>query len=305
MTACGDDAVKKNPIEFEVKNGWGASIVTRKLHESQLITSKTTFRAFLLLSGKSGCIKAGKYQISQDHSYFKIAEILCSGQSVTVNMTIPEGYNNRQLGDLLVKHGFAESREEFLDLAKNKKLLTKYSIKAETLEGYLFPETYNLPVDYSLEQVVEVFLKKMQQVLKEEVGTELSGVKLHEKMILASIVEREAQRKEERAIIAGVFQNRLDQSIPLESCATVQYLFEKPKKRLFYRDLEIESPYNTYIYSGLPPGPISNPGLAALKASFKPMDTSYLYFVLKGDGYHHFSETFQEHVKAKKKYIGP
>ena len=143
------------------------------------------------------------------------------------------GYNNRQLGDLLVKHGFAESREEFLNLAKNKKLLTKYSIKAETLEGYLFPETYSLPVDYSLEQVVEVFLKKMQQVLKEEVRTELSGVKLHEKMILASIVEREAQRKEERAVIAGVFQNRLDQSIPLESCATVQYLFEKPKNDFF------------------------------------------------------------------------
>lgn len=302
---CSDDSKQGEKILFKVGKGWGASKVASELIAEEIISGKLSFRAYLVLTGSSNCIKAGSYQLSKGQAYSEISDILCSGNSITVDFTIPEGYNNRQIGDLLTKMGYAKSREEFLTLSRDSVLLAKYSIPAETIEGYLFPETYKIPVDFSLLQITEVMLQKMQDVLKEHVNTELTGDDLHKKMILASIVEREAQRKEERTTIAGVFQNRLDQSIPLESCATVQYLFEKPKARLLYKDLEIKSPYNTYINPGLPPAPISNPGAEALKAAFNPDKTEYLYFVLKGDGYHKFSRTFKEHLAAKKKYIGP
>ena len=129
--------------------------------------------------------------------------------------------------------------------------------------------------------------------------------KIHEMVILSSIVEREAKLKEERALIAAVFHNRLRDSEPLESCATVQYLFEKPKARLFFKDLEVESPYNTYKVKGLPPGPIGSPGIAAINATVNPEKTDYKFFVLKGDDAHFFSKTYKDHLAAKKQYIGP
>ena len=303
--SCGEPPVQNNTILFEVEKGWGASKVTSQLLGKKIISGKLSFRLYLFLSGSSDCIKTGSYKFSIGQAYSEISDILCSGNSVSVDITIPEGYNNRQIGDLLTEKGYSKSREEFLALSKDKVLLEKYAIPAETIEGYLFPETYKVPVDFSLLQITEVMLKKMQNVLNDQVNTKLTGSELHRKMILASIVEREAQRKEERTTIAGVFQNRLNRSIPLESCATVQYLFEKPKARLLYKDLEIKSPYNTYINPGLPPAPISNPGFQALRAAFNPEKTEYLYFVLKGDGYHYFSKTFKEHLAAKKKYIGP
>jgi UPF0755 protein len=303
--SCGEPAGENNTILFEVEKGWGASKVTSELLGKKIISGKLSFRIYLFLSGSSDCIKTGSYKFSIGQAYSEISDILCSGNSVSVDITIPEGYNNRQIGDLLTEKGYSKSREEFLALSKDKVLLEKYAIPAETIEGYLFPETYKVPVDFSLLQITEVMLKKMQDVLNDQVNTKLTGSELHRKMILASIVEREAQRKEERTTIAGVFQNRLNRSIPLESCATVQYLFEKPKARLLYKDLEIKSPYNTYINPGLPPAPISNPGFQALRAAFNPENTEYLYFVLKGDGYHYFSKTFKEHLAAKKKYIGP
>lgn len=192
-----------------------------------------------------------------------------------------------------------------MQFASKQSLLDKYKIPAQSIEGYLFPDTYFLPQGYPKEKIMEHMIDHFYEKTKEVKNFPTEPRKIHETVILSSIVEREAKRKDERALIAAVFHNRLRDSEPLESCATVQYLFEKPKPRLFYKDLEVESPYNTYKVKGLPPGPIGSPGIAAINATVNPEKTDYKFFVLKGDDAHHFSKDFKEHNAAKKKYIGP
>ncbi len=290
-------------VEFEVKSGWGANVVIARLHKEKLIKSRTYFKLLLTIRGQKNSLKRGIYTINDGMSSGEIIDVLTSGRTKTIAITLPEGLNNRQIGDRLVTKGFFASRDEFLAMASNKEILTKFKIPAKTTEGYLFPETYNFPKNYDKKKIVEKMVQTFIDKTKSIEGFPTDPKARHDLVILASIVEREAQLKEERSLIAGVFANRLEANYPLESCATIQYLFDKPRKRIYFRDLERPSPYNTYINRGLPPGPISNPGKAAIKASLKPEETNYKFFVVKGDGSHHFSRTFNEHVRAKNRYI--
>jgi UPF0755 protein len=231
-------------------------------------------------------------------------DILISGKVKMVNFTIPEGYHNRQIAELLFTKKLIDSKEKFFEIASDITLLRKYKIPAQSVEGYLFPETYTIPLEYSTEKIIEMMIKRFFKNLSTiEESRSLSPEELHKKVIMASIVEREAKKKEEQPLMAGVFEKRFKINMPFESCATVQYLFEKPKKRLLEKDLLIESEYNTYLHKGYPPGPISNPGLPALNSAFRPIESDNLFFLVKPDGSHYFSKTHREHLDAKKKYI--
>lgn len=298
--AAGDG---KQTLEFSLPQGWQSRRIAKFLTEKKIIDSDFKFRTMLKLLGKGREIKSGYYLLNDAMKQTEIINVITSGHSKEIKITIPEGFTNRQIGDLLTQKKIAKSRAEFLQIANDKKILEKYRIPAKSSEGYLFPDTYFIPLHYKSKDVVQMMIRHFIDVTRSMQGFPANPKKIHELVILASIVEREAQRKEERALIAGVFANRLKKDIPLESCATVQYLFEKPKKRLYYSDLEIQSPYNTYLHNGLPPTPIANPGRAALEASLHPKNTDFLFFVVRGDGFHQFSKNFNDHLKAKKDYI--
>ena len=291
--------------DFAVKAGANLANVSARLSEANLVGSEMFFKLYMRLTGKAGKIKFGVYNLNDGMSAAKIAQAITSGKTKTISITIAEGLHNRQIADLFVEKKFFASRDEFMQFAAKKSILDKYKIPAQSVEGYLFPDTYFLPQGYPKDKIIEHMIEHFYEKVKEVKNFPTDPRKIHETVILSSIVEREAKLKDERPLIAAVFHNRLRDSEPLESCATVQYLFEKPKARLFYRDLEVESPYNTYKVRGLPPGPIGSPGIAAIQATVNPEKTDYKFFVLKGDDAHHFSKDFKEHNAAKKKYIGP
>jgi len=292
-------------VDFAVKAGSNLSTVSERLAEQNLIQSKFFFKLYMRLTAKAGRIKFGVYDLTDGMSASKIAQTITSGKTKTISITIAEGLHNRQIADLFVEKKFFASRDEFLQFASKKALLDKYKIPAQSLEGYIFPDTYFLPQNYPKEKIMEHMIEHFFEKVKEVKNFPTEPRKIHEMVILSSIVEREAKLKDERPLIAAVFHNRLRDSEPLESCATVQYLFEKPKARLFFKDLEVDSPYNTYRVKGLPPGPIGSPGFAAINATVNPEKTDYKFFVLKGDDAHYFSKNYKDHLTAKKKYIGP
>jgi len=294
----------QNNYELIIDTGEPSSAVVKELSTAGMIKSSVYFNYLIKLTRSGNKIKQGVYDINDGMSSRKILDLIISGKVKLITFTVPEGYNNRQIGDVLASKKLTPSREAFLVSASNKAVLDKFKIPAQTTEGYLFPETYSVPLNYPTERIVEMMIKRFYQKLESiQESKGISPKDLHAKVVLASIVEREAVRKEERPMMAGVFLTRIEKNINLESCATIQYLFDKPKKRLFETDLKIVSPYNTYMNSGWPPGPISNPGLPALVAAFKPEKSDKLFFLLKPDGSHSFSATFKEHLEAKKKYI--
>lgn len=299
-------AVGHGQIKYDlmVSPGDSSSKIVKELSTHGLLKSSAYFQILLKVTRNTNKIKQGLYEINDGMDSRKIMDMLTKGKVKLIHFTIPEGYNNRQIGDLLTEKKVIPSRAAFLSAAENKELLTQFKIPATTTEGYLYPETYSIPYNYPPVKIVEMMINRFYiNLAKIEDSKTLTPEDLHKKVILASIVEREAKKKEERPMMAGVFLKRLRENISLESCATIQYLFDKPKKRLFEKDLEKESPYNTYRNKGFPPGPISNPGLPALEAAFHPIDSGNLFFLRKPDASHYFSKTIKEHLEAKKKYI--
>ena len=290
--------------EINIEEGDSSLKVTKDLKNNGMIRSVRFFQYMLKFYSNTSKIKHGIYELNDSMTSFEIMEILVSGKVKMTAFTIPEGYHNRQIAELLLNRNLISSKEEFFKITTDPDLLQKYKIPAKSVEGYLFPETYTIPIDYKPEKIVEMMLKRFYKNLASiEESKDISPEDLHRKVIMASIVEREAKKKEEQPLMVGVFEKRLKINMPFESCATVQYLFEKPKKRLLEKDLLIESDYNTYLHRGYPPGPISNPGLPALIASFRPEETESLFFLVKPDGSHYFSKNHREHLEAKKKYI--
>lgn len=289
-----------------VESGDSPLSIARELKNKQLINSRNYFLFLTRITFSSGKFKQGVFALNDSMSSWEVMNTIVGGKVKLVTFTIPEGYSNRQIGDLLTEKKFVKDRKEFLSITEKKELLEKYNIPAKDLEGYLFPETYSVPLNYPPDKLVEMMVKMFNKKLKKIKNYEnnkISPQELHKKIILASIVEREAKKKEEQPLMAGVFLQREKINMNLESCATIQYLFDKPKSRLFEKDLKIVSPYNTYLNKGYPPGPISNPGLPAIQAVFNPIETESLFFVLKPDGSHFFGKTLKEHLNAKKKYI--
>ncbi|KDR94142.1 UPF0755 protein [Peptoclostridium litorale DSM 5388] len=302
---------EKNSSEYEVveiQKGTYMEGAANILHEKKLIRNEIFFR-ILAKTNEMESIKAGKYKIYRSSSNVEILHMLNSGDTFSegISVTIPEGFESYKIANRLEEIGIASS-ERFMELVNTPSVFYDEAefLKGEdikTLEGFLFPDTYYFEKDDSEEQIIAKMLKRFKQVYAPEYEKkqEEMGLTLNEIITMASLVEREAKADSERELVSSVFYNRLKLERRLESCATVQYILKERKANLSYADLEIDSPYNTYKYAGLPPSAIASPGQKSIKAALYPADADYLYFVAKKDGSHTFSKTYKEHLEAKKK----
>ncbi|MBA7658294.1 Endolytic murein transglycosylase [subsurface metagenome] len=277
-----------------IPSGTNAKEIVYVLEKNEIIRKNNyIFRILIKLLKLEDQLKYGEYNLSPSMNMLQILDKLVKGEVIVYKITIPEGYTGTQIAELLDKKEIAE-KETFLKLAKESE---------KSWEGYLFPDTYEVPKKYGAENMSKVMLANFNQIAMENKFTDKAeeiGFSLDEIIILASIIEKEAKFSEEKNKVSSVFHNRLEKGMKLQSCATIQYILEKPKERLDENDLKIDSPYNTYLYKGLPPGPICNPGLDSILAALEPEEEDYLYFVLGENGRHIFSKTYQEHLKNKK-----
>jgi len=291
---------------FEVRRGETSQSAGLRLERTGLIRNRYFWNLLCRLNREH--IKAGTYRIEIPVNMMAVHRILVSGKQILHRVTIPEGVTLGKIAVILEEAGIC-SADDFLASAKDPSIIGSYRIpdSSTSMEGYLFPDTYLFPAEYPPLQVInamaENFFNKMEIIDPSSVN--LNPLQLNEKVILASIVEREYRISEEAPLMAGVFYNRLGINMALQSCATVEYIITeiqgKPHPYVIYnQDLEIRDPYNTYIRQGLPPGPICVPGSVALQAVMFPQKTEYLYFRLDDPaiGRHYFSRTLDEHIRA-------
>ena len=255
------------------------------------------FKIYLRFRDGGKRIKAGQYHIEGNYSLNEIIDILESGKGRMVKVTIPEGFSIKQIVEHLEKVGQIQKDEFYAELNEASKWFP-YPIPDGNFEGYLYPETYFLPESYDEKILVETMLKEFLKRFPVEKYSNKD--EFYQKLIMASILEREAMVKSEKPIMASVFYNRMKKGMTLSSDATVNFVFDYSKKRIYYKDLKVDSPYNTYKYKGLPPAPICNPAVDSVEAAYNPADTDYLFFVAKGDGSHYFSRTYREHLKFQR-----
>ncbi|MBN1105536.1 MAG: endolytic transglycosylase MltG [Deltaproteobacteria bacterium] len=285
-----------------VREGETPREVAQELENRGIVTSSRLLHLWIKLLGHDKGIKVGEYALSPEMSPMTILERLRRGLIVTHPVTIPEGFNRGQIADLLAERGVVE-RERFLALTRDWARLKPYGISAPSLEGYLFPDTYRFGRGVTPHTVVDAMVKRFFQVIAPlEDAAEKAGMKMEDVITLASIVEKETGRSEERPIIASVFLNRLKKGMRLDSDPTVIFGLDAFDGNLRKQDLSRQNPYNTYVIQGLPPGPIANPGLESIKAVLFPAQTDYIYFVSRNDGSHHFSKTLSEHNRAVNTY---
>jgi UPF0755 protein len=277
-----------------ISSGTNAKEIVDVLEKNEIIRKNNyTLRILIKLMKLEDQLKFGEYDLSPSMNMLQILDKLVKGEVIVYKITIPEGYTSTKIAELLEKKEIAK-KEAFLELIKDKE---------KSLEGYLFPDTYEVPTKYGAENMVKAMLVNFNHVAEENEFTDKAeeiGFSLEEIIILASIIEKEAKFSEEKNKVSSVFHNRLKIGMKLQSCATIQYILGEPKEILDENDLKIDSPYNTYLYKGLPPGPICNPGLDSIIAALEPEEEDYLYFVLGENGRHIFSKTYQEHLKNKK-----
>jgi len=283
---------------FFVHEGSTLNAVADELEKKEIIRSKVLFRLWARIMGLGRDIKAGEYRLSAAMPPIKILETLSRGVSITHLVTIPEGFTRKQIGELLEKKGLA-NKEEFLTFTGTPDVAKSYGISGPSLEGYLYPDTYQFTKGLATASIVDVMVKNfMKSIAPLRKKAKTLHKTIEQTVTLASIVERETGCAEERPLIASVFLNRLKKRMRLASDPTVIYGIEKFNGNLTKKDLKRHTSYNTYVIRGLPPGPIANPGLDAIRAVLYPAETDYLYFVSKNDGSHHFSKTLSEHNRA-------
>ena len=296
-------------VRFEIRRGESALSVGQRLEAAGLIRSLSFWQ--LLCRYEKETIKTGAYQIEVPASQMAIHRILVSGKQMLLRVTIPEGLTLKKTAKLLEDAGICPA-DEFLAAALDPETAASYRIPGPGMEGYLYPDTYLFPPEYPAARVVRAmadnFFNRIGGI--DEKAAAMPHDELNRLVILASIVEREYRIDDEAPVMAGVFFNRLNIGMALQSCATVEYIItekqDKPHPEvLSSRDLEIRDPYNTYMRPGLPPGPISCPGAVALNAVFFPAKSNYLYFRLIDpcSGEHYFSATLDDHIKAGGLYV--
>lgn len=300
----------QNPQTKTITIPSGAS--TQKISEilagSGMIRNQLAFRIFSRYEGLAAKMQAGDYSLNTGMSVPEIISRISGGEVDTLTFTIPEGYSLKQIAETLVSKGLVD-RNRFTDLLArgnfNYDFLQGLPAGEKRLEGYLFPDTYRINKGASEEDIISMMLARFAREITPEFKQKAAalGMTPHQAVTMASIVEREAAKDVERPKVAAVFLNRMKKGWKLESCATIQYALGTNKTRLLYKDLQIESPYNTYKYKGLPPGPIAAPGRASLQAVVNPDKDEYMFFVVSEDGQHVFSRTLAEHNRSKAKYI--
>ncbi len=300
-------------LSIEVEEGSSVGQIAGLLADEDIIASEKIFTYMARKEEIDGDFKAGSFELSKSMDLKEIFEALTgpgAGQS-DIRVVIPEGYELEEIAARFSDQA-GLSRDKFLDLAESKEnyeddfQFLSYLEDGQSLEGYLYPATYEVRSSTTEDSIIIDMLKAFEDFALEEIEREMANHELDFDglVTLASIVEREARVAEERAIMAGVFYNRMEVGMPLQSCATVQYIIGERKPVLSTEETRIDSPFNTYINNGLPPRPIASPGIASIEAVLFPEDVDYLYFVLTGeDGSHTFSETYDEHLKAQENMI--
>jgi UPF0755 protein len=280
-----------------VEDGMTLRQVAVNLEKHGIIKNRTFFLAWARLKGYGRRIKSGEYSLGPAMAPVKIFDILTRGIIITHPVTFPEGFTAQEIAEVLEQNkSISVEKSAFLSLVHDPAILKKYGVSGTSLEGYLYPDTYHFSRRQSPESIIDVMVSRFNQVvLPFKVKIEISGMTLEELITLASIVEKETGRADERPLIASVFLNRIHNNMRLDSDPTVIYGIENFNGNLTRDDLRRYSLYNTYVIKGLPPGPICNPGIESISAVLYPGDTDYLYFVSKNDGSHYFSRTLEEH----------
>ncbi len=278
---------------FTLEKGRGLKEISFDLEADGIIRNDFWFMTYVLFKGRAGKLIAGEYSLSSSLSIPQLAEKITYGDAILneIEIVIPEGFTLRKIDARLAAN----------DLIKEGELMSLSS----KLEGYLFPDTYRFEKRDSLNQIIQKmtdnFDKKVNQELKNEISKQ--GKTLDEIVIMASLIEKEVSNYNDRQIVSGVFWQRIEDNYPLQSCASVAYVLDVDKWRYSIEDTQVDSPYNTYKYKGLPPNPINNPGLESIKAAIYPVKTNYYFFLSKPNGETVFSETLEEHNQNKFKYL--
>jgi UPF0755 protein len=286
-------------VRVTIPKGVTVRAAAESLSSAQVISSARLFRWYVSIRGRERDIKPGTYAFAEQQGYASVLDALVSGRGITHAVVIPEGFDLREITPALVKAlGVPEDsvRAAVSDTAWRRRL----NVPAPTLEGYLFPATYSFAEGTTAREAVETMLERFESVWKPEWDVRLQAMAIsrNDAMAMASIVEKEARKAEERPIIAAVYWNRVKKGMRLQADPTVQYALPAHVDRVFFKDLEVDSKYNTYKYAGLPPGPIASPGEASIVAALTPANVPYLYFVAHPDGHHEFRTTFAEHERA-------
>ncbi|HWP34391.1 MAG TPA: endolytic transglycosylase MltG [Thermodesulfobacteriota bacterium] len=291
------------PRVVEIPPGRPLAAVARDLEAAGVIRHRRLFTLYAWSVGAAGRLKAGEYELAANLTPRQVLGRLLRGEVLQHRITIPEGSSVREIAALLAAAGLADEHA-VLAKAEDPQFARALGVPADRLEGYLAPDTYyfarGIPPEAILRAMVARYRAMVTPALLEEAARQ--GLTEHRLVTLASIVEKETGRPEERPLVAAVFRNRLARGIPLQSDPTVIYGLERFDGNLRRADLLRWSPYNTYRIVGLPPGPIASPGLAAIEATLRPAPVDYLYFVSRNDGTHHFSRTLAEHERAVDRY---
>jgi len=292
----------KTSTTILIPKGVGVRQIRTILAEHGIVGDDIRFLILARLTDSAGHLKAGEFIIPPGLTPVQILKILETGDVILHQVTIPEGMTNRQVADILSQKNWVDL-QRFILLTKDKKFIQSLGLNQSSLEGYLFPDTYLLTRNEMTEKsLISMMVKRFQQVWEVVSKNQKTKMMPHEVLTLASIVEKETGEASERSIISKVFLNRLNRGMRLQSDPTVIYGIPEFNGNLTRKDLKKETPYNTYVISGLPPGPICNPGKEAIEAVLNPADVPYIYFVSKKDGTHHFSTNLNEHNRAVRTY---
>jgi UPF0755 protein len=296
--ACGvsPDAA---PVRVVIPRGATMRAAADSLAARRVVRSAALFRLYANWKGHDRAIKPGTYLLRPGSDYGVLASALVTGRGMVHVVTVVEGWELRQIVPQIAR-SLGVPRDSVEAAVRDTALRARLDVPTPTLEGYLFPATYTFAGGTTAREAVRQMVARFEQAWRPEWNARLQTLALrrHDALTLASIVEREAVRPQERPVIAAVYYNRLRKGMRLEADPTIQYALGRHTSRVLYRDLEIESPYNTYRRTGLPPGPIGSPGAPSIAAAVNPADVPYLYFVAMPDQHHEFRTTYPEHLAA-------
>jgi len=290
-------------IKITINHGESLSAISKKLLAEGVITNEKTFEMATKIRGLDTSIPVGTFLMKNVKVNHDIINHLVFGNPERKKVTLLEGWNVRQTSNHLSKE-MGLDYYDIVEIVNNKSFINSLGVKSETLEGYLYPDTYYFFEGENVKSVIKRLVLEYKNFWTDSNITKASSISLtqHQILTLASIIEGEAIYDSERPIISAVYHNRLKRGMKLQADPTVQYIIKDGPRRLLNKDLRIKSPYNTYLYGGLPPGPINSPGFKSLNAALYPDENDYLYFVAKGDGYHTFSKNEKEHERAKRAF---
>ncbi len=287
---------------FTVNPGEGFSRINYRLKQENFISNTTLFHKYAKINGVVNKFKAGSYEIKTGSNLREVMNTLVYGAPYTTQITVAEGKNLFEIATILEKKEIVTA-EKFIDAAKDETFTMSLGIPSSRVEGYLYPETYRFRPNTPAKEIITLMVQTFKDKTKELNFADAKNLSAHEIITLASIVEKETGASFERATIAGVFLNRLEKGMRLQSDPTTIYgFYEQYKGNLKQKDLQTKTPYNTYKVSGLPVGPISNPGIESIKATLSPETHDYLYFVSQNDGTHIFTKSYKDHISAVQKF---